>query len=177
MPLLLAAEEGGHSNPLIPEVNELIWGAISFFVLFAIMAKFVFPKIGATLAQRTESIEGNLEKAANEREQAQALLRQYEAKLDEARAEAQNLMAQARSNADRLEAELRGKAEAEAERIVARARESIQAERERTVEQLRAEVGSLAVDLASRIVGETLDRERHLDLVDRYVSELQGQRN
>lgn len=175
-PLVLAAEEGaGHSNPLVLEANEMIWGAVSFLIFFLIMTKLVFPKLSKTLVERTESIEGNLEKAAAEREQAQALLRQYEAKLEEARVEAGKIVEQARSNAGRLEAELKTKAEEEANRIVERARQSVAAERDRAIEQLRSEVGVIAVDLAARVIGDSLDRDRQLDLVDNYVAELQRQ--
>jgi F-type H+-transporting ATPase subunit b len=174
---LLAATEGGHSNPLLPEVNELIWGAISFAIFFLVMAKVVFPSVNRILSERSESIEGNLEKAAAEREQSQALLRQYEQKLQDAHGEARKIVDQARSNADQLESELRAKAEEEARRIVERARVAIDAERERAIAELRQEVGQLAVDVAAKIVGNSLDRDRHLQLVDQYVSELQGQAN
>jgi F-type H+-transporting ATPase subunit b len=169
---LLAAE--AHSNPLIPESNELIWGTVSFLVLLVLVGKFVFPTIDKTFKDRTANIEGKLDRAEKERQDAQDLLEQYKRKLDEAHAEAQRIVDQARSNADRLEAELRVKAEEEAQRIVERARAAVGAERERAIAELRGEVGSLAVDLASRVVGESLDRDRHLHLVDQYINELQS---
>lgn len=161
-----------HSNPLIPEWNELIWGTVAFVVLLAVLGKFVSPKLDQTLKTRTENIEGKLERAERERQEAQTLLREYELKLKEAHVEAQRLLDQARSNAARLETELRAKAEDQARRIVERAQETIQAERERALNDLRSEVGGLAVELAGRVVGESLDRERHLRLVDQYINEL-----
>ncbi len=170
---ILAAEEANtRSNPLIPHTNELIWGFVSFVLLFALLAKFVFPTISRTLQERSENIEGKLQAAERQRQEAQALLQQYQAKLEQANTQAQQLLEQARSNADRLEVELRGKAEDQARRIVERAQESIHAERDRVLQQLRTEVGTLAIDLASRVVGDSLNDERQLRLIDQYISEL-----
>ncbi len=174
--LLAAATEStdAHSNPLIPESNELFWGAISFVVLFVLLSKFVFPSLRKTLAERTEKIEGNLERAQKEFDKAQALLVEYEKKLAEAQTEAQRVVAQAHANANQLEIQLRAKAEDEARRIVERARQEIQNERDRAITELRSEVGAIAIDLASRVVGESLDSDRHMRLVDQYVADLQS---
>jgi F-type H+-transporting ATPase subunit b len=173
--VLAAAEHATtpeHSNPLIPEWNELFWSIVSFLVLLALVAKYVFPRIRKVFAERSANIEGKLELAENERQQANALLAAYENKLKEANAEAARILEQARSNADRLEGELRVKAEEQAQRIVDRAQETINAERERALQSLRTEVGGLAVDLAERVVAESLDRDRQLRLVDQYIKDL-----
>jgi F-type H+-transporting ATPase subunit b len=163
---------GDHSNPLIPEWNELLWGAVCFLLLFAMISKLVFPKINATFAERTDNIEGKLDQAERERQVAQELLKAYQKKLDDAAMQAQHILDQARANAELLEEELRIQAEDQARRIVERAQQTIDAERERAVVSLRAEVGGIAVDLASRVVQDSLDRERQLKLVDQYIKEL-----
>lgn len=179
LPTLLAAASGGAEgeahNPLLPATAELIWGSIAFLLLFLVLRKFAFPTVIKTLEERTASIEGKLEQAERDRAEAEELLRAYRHQLAEADAEAARIIASARTNADRLEAELRQKAEEHASRIVERAEQTIRAERDRAIQQLRNEVGTLAVDLASRIVGETLDRDRHLRLVDRYIDEMHPQ--
>lgn len=161
-----------HSNPLIPEWNETFWALICFLILFALMSKLVFPRINAILAERTDNIEGKLDLAERERQEAQELLKAYQQKLDEAALQAQHILDQARENADRLEQELRVQAEDQARRIIERAQQTIDAERERAVASLRSEVGGIAVDLASRVVQDSLDRERQLKLVDQYIKEL-----
>lgn len=172
--VLLAATEAEEHNPLLPETNELIYGALAFLVLLLIMSKVAFPSIQRTLTERSNNIEGKLEEAERQRQEAQRLLTEYRAKLDEAHAEARRLVEQARANADRLETELRAQAEDQARRIVERAQDTINAERERAVQSLRGEVGGLAVDLAARIVNESLDRDRQLRLVDQYLAELES---
>lgn len=171
---IFAAEAVEHSNPLIPETNELIWGAVCFVLLFVLIGRKVFPVINKTFSERTANIEGKLDQAERERQEAQDLLKQYQQKLDEAHSEVRRLLDQARSNADRLEAELRAKAEDQARRIVERAQETIAVERDRALQSLRQEVGGLAVDLATRVVGESLDRDRQLRLVDQYLTDLES---
>jgi F-type H+-transporting ATPase subunit b len=166
------AAAAADKSPLIPESNELIWGLVSFVLLFAVLSKVAFPSMNKALKERTANIEGKLDYAEHQKQEAAALLRQYEQKLNEATAESQRILDQARANADKLETELRVKAEDQARRIVERAQETIQAERDRAVQSLRAEVGGLAVDLATRVVGESLDRDRQLRLVDQYINEL-----
>lgn len=174
LPALIAAEGGSSHNPLIPETNELIWGAVCFTVLLILVAKFIFPTINKTFADRSLNIEGKLDQAERERQEAQELLKQYQAKLDAAHDEVRRMLDQARTNADRLEAELRIKAEDQARRIVERAQETIAVERDRAMQELRSEVGTLAVDLASRVVGDSLDRERQLRLIDQYMTQLES---
>lgn len=169
---LFAAEE--HSNPLIPETNEIFWAVVCFVLLFVLVGRKVFPIISRTFADRTANIEGKLDQAEVERQQAQQMLKEYQQRLDDAHVEVRRMLDQARTNADRLEAELRAKAEDQARRIVERAQETIGVERDRALQSLRSEVGSLAVDLATRVVGESLDRDRQLRLVDQYLEELEA---
>ncbi len=172
--VILAASEGAaeHSNPLIPEPAELIWGAVCFLLLLLVASRLIFPRVNKTFADRSTNIEGKLTEAERQRAEAAELLRRQEALLHEARVEGQKIVEQARSNADRLEDELRLQAEDKAQRILERAQEQIGAERDRALSTLKNEVGVLAVDLATRVVGDSLDRERQLRLVDQYISEL-----
>lgn len=166
------AASSAHDNPLVVEPSELVWGLVSFLILFAILAKVAFPSLQRVLKERSESIEGKLAHAEQERVEAQRLLEEYRQQLDDAHAESRRIIDQARQNADRLESELRAKAEEQAARIVDRAKETIRVERDQALQTLRSEVGGLAVDLASRVVGESLDRDRHVRLVDQYIREL-----
>ena len=77
-----------------------------------------------------------------------------------------------RANAERVRRDLLAKAEADAGRELDRARQAIRGERDQAIRQLRTEVGTLAVELATRVVGDSLDRERQLRLVDEYIEEL-----
>src|SRR5690606_15997964 len=85
--VISAAEEEGH-NPLLPATDELIVGTICFLLLFALLAKFAYPKIHQTLAARTEAIQGGIERAEKAQEEAQRTLEAYREQLEQARHEA-----------------------------------------------------------------------------------------
>ncbi|GGO14287.1 ATP synthase subunit b [Microbispora rosea subsp. aerata] len=170
---LLAAEEG--NNPLLPHAYELVVGSFAFLVVFLVVGKILTPRIQKTLAERTEAIEGGIKKAEDAQAEAQRTLEQYRAQLAEARQEAARLREEAREQGAQIKAELREEAQAEARRIIEAAHAQIEADRQQAITQLRAEIGRLSTELASRIVGESLEDEvRQRRIVDRFLEELEG---
>lgn len=171
--VVLAAEEG--DLQLLPDASELIWGAVAFTVLMAILGYLVFPRLNQALDERSARIQGQIEDAEAVRGEAEQLRRQYEEQLSGAREEANRIVEEAREQAERVKNDAQSQAEREAQQILARAREEAEAERGRVVSDLRGQVASLSVELAGRIVERELDEERHRELVDSYINELSGQ--
>jgi len=162
-------------SPIFPATNELIWGTIAFLILLVLMYRTVWPSVDKAFKDRRANIEGKLEEAEREREEADQLLEQYRRRLRDAEDETQRILDEARTNADRVRRDLLAKAEADADRELERARQAIRSERDQAISQLRNEVGTLAIELATRVVGDSLDRERQLRLVDQYIDELGDQ--
>jgi F-type H+-transporting ATPase subunit b len=163
-------------NPLVPNLTELIIGAISFFIVFGALARLLLPRIQQTLAERTDLIDGGLKRAEQAQLQAQQVLEQYQAQLAEARHEASRLREEAKEQGAQIIAEMREQAQAEARRVTESAQAQIEAERQRALNSLRAEVGTLAVELAGRVVGESLeDQARQNRTVERFLAELEQQ--
>ena len=168
----LAAE--GKINPLIPHTAELIVGAIAFTLLFLTLRKFVVPMFEKAYTDRTNAIQGGIERAEKAQLEAQRALTQYNDQLSKAREEAQTLREEARVQGAAIIEDLRTKAQEEAARITATAHASIEAERQQAIASLRNEVGTLAVELASKIVGEALDDQaRQSRVVDRFLEDLE----
>jgi F-type H+-transporting ATPase subunit b len=169
--LYLAA---GQQDPLIPGLAELIIGAIAFVIVFAILYRVLMPRIAQTLQERTDAIEGGLKRAEKAQAEADAVLKQYQEQLAEARQEASRLREQAREEGAQIRAELREQGEAERQRLVEAAHAQLDADRQQAINSLRGEVGALAVDLASRIVGESLEDEtRQRRTVENFLAELE----
>ncbi len=167
-----AAPEG--ANPLIPHTAELIVGFIAFSLLFLVLRSKVVPLFEKAFAERTEAIQGGMEKAERAQIEAERALAQYTAQLNEARGEAQKIREDARVQGAAIIEDLRSKAAEEAARITAAATASIQSERQQAMTALRNEVGALATDLASKIVGEALDDQvRQSRIVDRFITDLE----
>jgi F-type H+-transporting ATPase subunit b len=161
-------------DPLVPTLPEFIIGTIVFLVVFGVLAKMLMPRIQQTLAERTELIEGGLARSEEAQAEAKELLDKYREQLAEARHDAARLREEATEQGAQIIAEMREQAQAEARRVTEAAQAQIEAERQRALHELRAEVGTLAVELASRIVGESLTEEaRQGRLVDRFLGELE----
>lgn len=169
--VIIAAEE---ASPLVPHTAELIVGFIAFTLLFLVLRKAVVPKFEKAFTDRTNAIQGGIERAEKAQLEAQRALAQYNEQLSSAREEAQTLRDEARVQGAAIVDELRAKAQEEAARITAAAHASIEAERQQAVTSLRNEVGALAVELASKIVGEALeDQARQSRIVDRFLDDLE----
>ena len=173
---LAASTSTASTNPLLPTLPELIIGIIVFALVFGALSKVALPRIMQTLDERHNAIEGGINRADEAQAEAQQLLQQYRAQLDDARHEAARLREEAREQGAQIIAEMRERAEAEARRITEAAQSQIEAERQQALISLRSEVGSLATELASRIVGESLaDEARQSRMVDRFLDDLEAQ--
>ena len=162
------------ANPLIPHTAELIVGFIAFSLLFLVLKSKVVPMFEKAFTARTEAIQGGMEKAEKAQRDAEIALEKYTVQLSEARTEAQKIREEARVQGAAIIEDLRGKAQEEAARITAAAAASIEAERQQAITSLRSEVGTLATNLASKIVGEALDDQvRQSRIVDRFLDDLE----
>lgn len=168
--IVLAAEE---PSPVLPHTSEIILGLVAFLLLLWVLQKFAFPRFEALYKERTEKIEGGIKKAEETQAKAQEALETYQAQLAEARAESARIRDDARLEAEQIKAELRTQAQEEAARIVAQGRAQLEAQRAQIVAELRADLGRTAIELASRVVGESLEEEaRRRGTVDRFLDEL-----
>ena len=170
---LLAAEEAEEPSPLMPHLSELIVGLVAFTLLFLFLRAKVFPMFEKAYADRTSAIEGGIERAEKAQKEAQEALEQYKAQLAEARNEAARIRDEAREQGKQIVDSLTAEARETAARITARGEEQLVAERQQVVTQLRGEIGRLAVELAERVVGESLaDDERSRRVVDRFLADI-----
>ncbi|WP_372443187.1 F0F1 ATP synthase subunit B [Actinoplanes teichomyceticus] len=167
-----AAEETAH-NPIIPAWEEIVVGSVAFAVLCFVLIKFVFPQMEKTFKARVDAIEGGIKRAEAAQAEANELLEQYRAQLAEARTEAARIRDEARADAEGIRQDVLAKAREESDRIIAAGSEQLAAQRESIVRELRSEVGTLAVDLAGKIVGEALaDEARTRGTVERFIADL-----
>jgi F-type H+-transporting ATPase subunit b len=164
--------EAEEHNPILPEADELIFGGLAFLAVFVVLARYAFPRINQGLKQRTDRIKEDLEKAEAARSEAQGILERYESQLQEARSEANRIIEEARKTAESMRRDLLAKAEEESNQVVARAQEEIRAERDRAFGELRRQLGELSVELAARVVGTELNKQKQMRLVDGYIEEV-----
>jgi F-type H+-transporting ATPase subunit b len=169
---LIAAETVQSKNPILPSGAELVWGIVSFTILFIILWKFAFPAVNKMMQDRSDRIRNSLDEADRVRGEAEDILAEYQRQLSDARNEANRIIEEARQAAEQLRQELLQRADQEVAELRERQLEDLRLAQERAVTQLQSQVRNLAIDLAERVVNDNLDRDRNLQLVDHYIAEL-----
>jgi F-type H+-transporting ATPase subunit b len=161
-------------SPLLPGINEVIWGTAAFIVLLGVMWKFGVPAVKNMEKAREDRIRNDLEGAEKARNEAAAEKEQYLAQIAGAKDEAGRLIEEARVAAESVRADLITRAETEANDIRARAQADIVNQRNQAMAQLRTDVASLSIDLAGRIVERNLDSDTNRQLVDSFIDQVAG---
>ncbi len=170
--IVVAAEEeaGDPPNPVIPVENEIVWAAIFFFALWAMMKYVLLPPIQRAMEERSSTIQSGKDAADAATSALGVARRDHEATLAEARAEANTILAGARAAADERRAALQADADAE----IAEMRRSAQAEidqaRAEALAGMRGDVSSLAVGAAQIVLGRDLDAGNQQSVIDQALS-------
>jgi F-type H+-transporting ATPase subunit b len=145
---------------------------ITFLLMLAILARYVYPEIVRLAEARQRVVAEQLKEAEESRADAEARLKEAEAKLVDARKTAQSVIDAATKSGEQLRQELRQKAEEESKRTVDAARKEIEAERDEAVRSVRSEVAELVVAATEKVIGETLDDDKQRKLIDRAIQEV-----
>ena len=173
-PLTILADSSVNlQNPILPETSELIIGLIAFVIVFYFLATKALPNIRKLLEERTEAIEGGLQKAEIAQAEAERTKAEFQAKLAESRHEAAEVRAKAQADGAALVEAQRAEGARQREAIVASGQAQLAADRLSTIGVLKADLGKLAVDLADKIVGERAgDAAVQERIIDRFLDEL-----
>jgi len=157
-------------SPIIPELNEIIWGGLAFLVLLVAMVRWGFPLVRSTMEARTDKIRGDLEAADTERAEAAKVREQHEAELAATRADVNRIIDEARQEAAGVRSDLQAKAEADIVEMRRRADADVAAARQRALTDLQGEVNEIVVGAAERVVEHNLDPETQRELINNYIT-------
>ena len=164
---LHAAEEAPAAalSPFAGNLGNAIWTIVIFVIVVAVLGKFAWGPLLSLLQQREEFIHKSLSDAKRDRDEAEARLRDYAAKLQSAQAEAVGIIEEAKRDAERLRAELRDRAKAEAGTILKNAERQIELQTTRAVQQIRQEAVELSVTIASKLLQRNITKEDNDKLI------------
>lgn len=169
-------EHGGESGGLFSgNIGNAIWTLVIFAVLLWVLGKYAWGPILDGLQQRESFIRESLEEAKDERDQAEHLLKQYESKLAAARGEVDEILDEARRDADALRQREEQAAREEAEKMIQRARREIDIATETAVKELYANASKLSVEVAGKILQRELSPADHARLIDEAVDAFEDQ--
>lgn len=171
---LHAAEEGAALSPFAGDIGNAIWTLAIFLIVVVVLGKFAWGPILGLLQQREEFIHKALSDAKRDRDEAEARLKEYGAKLQSAHVESAAIVEDARRDAERLREEVRQRAKGEAEKLIANAQRQIQLETGRALEQIRREAVDLSVMIASKIIQRNLNKEDNERLIDEALKQVQN---
>ncbi|MDQ1374082.1 MAG: F-type H+-transporting ATPase subunit b [Actinomycetota bacterium] len=163
-------------SPIKPATNELVWGALSFIIVFGLLSKLAYPAIKKAMDERTNKIREGLDDAERTRAEAQTILEEYQRQLNDARNESNRIIEEARQTAEQLRQDLMQRAEAEVGELRRRAQEDIAAAQERATADLRAQVAELAIELAEKVVERNLDRDTNMALIESFITQVGSSR-
>ncbi len=159
-------------SPILPPANELVWGSISFVLLFLALAKFAYPAIKKAMEDRSERIRADLEAAEGAKAEAEGVLGEYRSQVANAKAEAGRIIEEARQQADAMRKEQEQRLQTELAGMRERAGADIEAAKGQAVADLRNEVAELAIGAAEVVVQQNLDPAAQRRLVDQYIDQL-----
>ena len=165
------------SNPIVPSMNELVWGAMASLLLFYLAAKFGYPQVKKGMDARSERIRKSLDEAEGAKDEAQSILEQYRSQLNDAKNESARIIEEARQAADKLRQDLKRQAEEEVNDLKERAQQDINTQVERAKSDLQARVAELSIELAEKVVERELDRETNMALIESFIRETEGARS
>jgi F-type H+-transporting ATPase subunit b len=172
--LLLAAEEvvveKAPNNPILPVANELFWGAVCFFGLWALMKFVLLKPVVSTMQARAAKVRDDLDQAERAERELEAAIEQYSAGLSSAKAEATRTIEDARAQADTYRAAKLAEAEAQVASLRSAAAEEVLTAKADAMAQLRGGVAQIAVDAASAVVQKPLDPAAQMQVIEDYVN-------
>lgn len=153
---------------------NFIWSAVNIIILFILLKIFLFKPINKIMDERTRSIQEDIDSAKKSREEAEALKQEYAEDINEAKAEAQKIIMKAHEDAEAEKAVILQKSQEEADQLVSDANKAIESKRKRVLAQAQTQIADLAIEAASKIIGENVDNEKNRRLVDEFLSEEEG---
>jgi F-type H+-transporting ATPase subunit b len=172
--LPIHAAEAEALSPFAGNLGNAIWTLAIFVIVIIVLGKFAWGPVLGLLQQREEFIHRALADAKHDRDEAEARLKEYAAKLQSAHVEAGTLIEEARRDAERLREEIRQRAKTEADKMITNAERQIQLQTSHALEQIRREAVDLSVMIASKIIQRNLSKADNEKLIDEALKQVQG---
>jgi len=162
--------EKAPNNPILPVANELFWGAICFFGLWALMKFVLLKPIVKTMDDRAAKVRDDLDQAERAESELVSAIEQYQAGLASAKAEATGIIEAARAEADAYRADVLARAEAEVATLRTAAADEVATAKTNAMAELRSSVADIAVQAASAVVQKPLDAAAEMQVIEDYVN-------
>ncbi len=172
--MLFFSEAEAQGSLLDINPGLIFWTAVTFFLLLVVLKKFAWKPILSSLDEREKFIRDSVERAETARKEAEELLEKNKQNLAKAEEEAQKIIAQGREYAENLKNQIISEGKTEAKKIIDNASVEIQRKTQEAFASLKGQVASIAIDAAEKIIKDNLDKEKNINLVNKYIDDLSG---
>ena len=149
----------------------ILFSIIKILVLFLFLKKFLFGRVNAIMEERARLVENDINKAKEDSQQAEMLLKEYQTSMSGAKEEARKLIMEAQKNANAQSVAITQQAQEEASRIIESTRQELALERERSIASAQNQIVSLAMDAAEKVIGKKIDDEANRAIMDDFLNE------
>lgn len=164
-------EETEKSTPGILKLDwTIIWAIVNILILFVLMRIVLFKPVNKLMEERTASIRSDIEEAEKSRKEAEAIKAECASAVEDAKAEAKEIIERAKEEAASEKEEILRQSHAEAAQIIEEANQTIENERKKSMQQAQTQIADLAIAAASKIMGENMDDSRNRKLVDDFLA-------
>ena len=157
---------------LIPKPAEFVPALIAFLIIWFVLAKFAWPMIMKTLDDRENKIKGDLDAAEHAKAEAEEEKREYAAQIADAHTKADQIVAEAKKEAEQERSQMLARAQKEAAATVAKSRDALETERRKAMIELSSSVVDLSVEITGKIIGDDLTEDQQRKLAEKYLNEV-----
>ena len=167
--LVLAAE---FPPWLTPELQVLFWSLAVFFTLLALLWKFAWGPMMEALEGRERRIQKTIDDADATMKAAEAKVAEYERKINAAKDDAAEIIAEGKRDVEKLREEVIAEANREATRIIERAKREVQLAKQAAVEEIREQAVALTAEMAVKVLGREINMDDHRRFVREAIDEV-----
>jgi F-type H+-transporting ATPase subunit b len=154
------------------EPGMMIWTWVTFLFLFFVLAKVAWKPLLKAVNQREKNINDSLKKAEQVKAEAEELMEKQQKMLVVAQEDIRKVLKENKETAEKIKIEIVEKAKVEAEKLHQRAQTDIERETDAAIIKLKKQVADLAIQAASKLIRENLDEQKHRNLIDNYIKDL-----
>lgn len=159
-------------KPLIDVSYELLFQVINTFLAFVLLKKLLFKPVLAVIEAREKDIQNNLAQGEKAKTEGISLKKEYEEKIESAKAEGQEIVKNATVRAEQKSEEIISQAKEEAQNLKEKASKDVEQERQKVMNEIKNDISDIALLAASKVIEKDIDKSKHEELINNFIKEV-----
>lgn len=151
---------------------SLILQLLNTIIIFLVLKKLLFKPVTEFMEKRRKGIESSILNAEAKNKEAEALMSEYDRKLNDIKQERNEIIKDASKRAEERGDEIVKKAETEAKKIIEKANLDIQREKQKALNELKEQMSELVIMAAAKIIDKEIDSQKHDEMIKQFIDEV-----